>query len=253
MRLDRKKILDDIGFVWKADFDPTGVKQWDQRDKKLVEFKRKHGNCMAPQSYEQDKPVGMWVAKQRSYHNDDKLRPDRKRLLDEIGFTWKFDLDAYDDNLWHQQHVKLVEFQRKQGNCVVPSRYEQDKFLGQWVSRQRTLHKRNRLRPGRKELLDALDFVWNGNAPGVRSCSTITRKRTSACLAESGQMVAKANQRSKASGSSSSVVDSTLSLLTSAGARIGSYQGQEEVAPEQATTIGEIPCGWTRVKLEPDC
>jgi hypothetical protein len=71
------------------------------------------------------------------------------------------------------------------------------------------------------------------------------------------------NQRGKATVSSSPVEedgggrneeDSKPYLMTSRAAQIGSHHpDQEEVVPEQATTLGEIPYGWSRVKLEPDC
>jgi hypothetical protein len=78
------------------------------------------------------------VSKQRSFHKNNKLRPDRERILDEIGFAWT--VDAYrnfkpDDKLWHQQYEKLVEFKRKTGHCIVPSKYKKDKSLGQWSVR----------------------------------------------------------------------------------------------------------------------
>jgi hypothetical protein len=84
---------------------------------------------------------------------------------------------------------------------------------------------------------------------------------------ESGQMAAtRTNQRgaSKATGTScGSVVeedggnrdeeDSKPSLVTSSSALLtGSYPDQE-VVHEEATRPDEIPSGWTRVKLEPDC
>jgi hypothetical protein len=68
------------------------------------------------------------------------------------------------------------------------------------------------------------------------------------------------NQRGKATGSCSSVEedgggrdeqDSKPSLVTS-GALLGSYPDRE-VVQEEATPPDEIPFGWTRVKLEPDC
>jgi hypothetical protein len=73
-------------------------------------------------------------------------------------------------------------------------------------------------------------------------------------------MAAGTNQRNKnATGSCSSVVeddsgrdgeDSKPSLVTSS-VLIGSTTSRE-VVQEEATS-GEIPSGWTRVKLEPDC
>jgi hypothetical protein len=101
-----------------------------------------------------------------------------------------------------------------------------------------------------------------GQVKNLSECPSTpkNRKRPSTCLAKGVQTGARTNQRNKATGSSSSVEedgvgrdeeDSKLSLVTS-GARIGSSPGQE-VVQEQATTLGEIPYGWTPVKLEPDC
>jgi hypothetical protein len=96
-----------------------------------------------------------------------------------------------------------------------------------------------------------------GHVKNRSECPSPKRKRPSASLIESGQMAAtRADQRGEATGSSSYVEEdgggrdeeeSKPSPVTS-----GSYPGQE-VVPEQATTLGEIPYGWTRVKLEPDC
>jgi hypothetical protein len=65
-------------------------KCWHQQYEKLVEFKRKNGDCVVPRSnYEGEKPLGRWVSAQRSDHNSNKIRLDRKKILDEIGFAWK--------------------------------------------------------------------------------------------------------------------------------------------------------------------
>jgi hypothetical protein len=128
--------------------------KWNMQYEQLVEFKRKNDHCMVPRGYEHDKSLGDWVSKQRTFHQNNKLRLDRKKLLDEIGFVWTFD-----DKLWHQQREKLVEFKRKKGHCVVP-RSDQDKSLGMWVNKQRRNHNNNKLRVDRKRLLDEIGFVW---------------------------------------------------------------------------------------------
>jgi hypothetical protein len=148
-------------------------KQWNMQYEKLVEFKRTKGHCMVKQGYEQDKSLGLWVHAQRSYHKHNKLRQDRKRSLDEIGFAWKVeDARNIDDKLWNQQYEKLVAFQRKSGHCKVPSKYEQDKSLGNWVERQRRNNRNNKLRPDRKELLDKLNFAWKATGTLAARAST---------------------------------------------------------------------------------
>jgi hypothetical protein len=170
--IDRKERLDEIGFAWKNE-DADANKLWYQQYEKLVEFKRKSGHCMVPCAYEQDKSLGKWVSRQRTVHINNRIRLDRKRILDEIGFAWKDDR-AYNDKLWRQQYEKLVEFKRKSGHCMGPCAYEQDRSLRTWASKQRQLHSKNKMRPDRKKLLDALQFVWmkaHTHAP-VRSSST---------------------------------------------------------------------------------
>jgi hypothetical protein len=101
---------------------------------------------------QQDKSLGQWFDKQRNSHDNDNLRFDRKRLLDEIWFVWK-------GKGWHQQHEKLVEFKRKHGHCAVPRGCKQDKSLGDWVNKQRTSHKNNKIRPDQKTILDEIGFT----------------------------------------------------------------------------------------------
>jgi hemerythrin superfamily protein len=176
LRLDRKELLDELGFVWKVD-------GWHQQHEKLLEFKRKNGHCRVPLRNKDDKSLGHWVDTQRVYHKKNKLRPDRKRILDEIGFVWKADHNFKpDDNHWHQQYEKLVEFKRKKGHCLVPLRNKEDVSLGMWVHRQRTFHKNNTIRLDRKELLDKIGFVWKAVPGRSRSSSSTTTEVRILCI-----------------------------------------------------------------------
>jgi hypothetical protein len=146
--------------------------------KKLVEFKRNNGHCMVPHRYKQDKDLGRWISKQRNKNNNNKMPPDRKKLLDELDFTWKSDSTNNfkpDDKLWHQHYKKLLEYKRINGNCKIRSKYQQDKFLAHCVRNQRCRHDNNKMPPDRKELLDALDFVWKADTFATRSSITDVR------------------------------------------------------------------------------
>jgi hypothetical protein len=174
LRQDRKRILDEIGFAWKDD-GASNDKLWHQQYEKLVEFKRKNGHCRVPTRYKDDKSLGTWVETQRKCHKNNKLRLDRKIILDEVGFAWKPDGDhnfKQDDKLWHQQYEKVIEFKRTNGHCMVPFKYEQDKFLGKWVSHQRSIHKNNKIRPDRKDVLDKIGFVWKHVTLAARASTT---------------------------------------------------------------------------------
>jgi hypothetical protein len=91
-----------LEFVWEAEIagnknwkvDPsTGTRQvkWCQQYAKLVEFKRKNGHCIVPQRYDDDASFGVWVSKQRKLHTNQKIRLDRKELLDTLEFVRKAD------------------------------------------------------------------------------------------------------------------------------------------------------------------
>jgi hypothetical protein len=113
------------------------------------------------------------------------------------------------------------------------------------------------------EALKETDQQAQGHVKNRSERPSSKRKRPSTSLVESGGMGARTNQRGKATATGSSSYmeeddggrdegDSKPSLVTSSAARMGSHPYQE-VVQEQATALGEIPHGWTRVKLEPDC
>jgi hypothetical protein len=258
-------LLDEIGFAWKADaahqYKPDD-KLWHQQYEKLLEYKRINGNCKVPQSYEQDKSLGKWVAWQRTVHIKNNLRQDRKRLLDELDFVWKVDDDV---KLWHQQYEKLVEFKRKSGHCMLPRGYKEDKALGRWVAKQRHIYGNDMMLQKRKDLLEELRFTSNLGLPSEAlketepaqphvttnryECPSPDRKRSSTCLAERVGKAASTNQRDKATGSCSSVEtdyglderDANPSLATSSSALVGSNQ---EATPES----GQKMAATTRTK-----
>ena len=70
---DRRKRLQEIGFVWSA---REGEKpseqgraitrnsyddQWDSNFNKLVAYKEKYGDCLVPKRYKDDPKLGTWV------------------------------------------------------------------------------------------------------------------------------------------------------------------------------------------------
>ena len=173
LRPDRKKLLVEIGFVWTVDCIPANTSSvvahvsseaiaWHEQYKKLVEYRQRNDHCLVPRGYEQNKSLGRWVNQQRYKHTKNTLRPDRKKLLVEIGFVWKVDPIAAhassQERKWHEQYKKLVEYRQDNGSSIVPFRYEQDKAFGRWANKQRARHASNDLRVDRKELLDKIGF-----------------------------------------------------------------------------------------------
>jgi hypothetical protein len=140
---------------------------WNKQYEKLVEFKRKHGNCLVTSRYQEDASLGWWVSHQRQHHRKNTLQLHRKNLLDKLGFVWR--VDKYKSAEWNTQYEKLVEYKGENGHCQVPKGYQEDASLGFWVARQRQLHSNNKLRLDRKVLLDEIGFVWKAGTVAARS------------------------------------------------------------------------------------
>jgi hypothetical protein len=81
---ERSKRLDAIGFSWRL-VEPQG---WEKMFATLVEHKKIHGNCNVPQRWPENKRLAKWVNTQRTDYKRGKLRPDRQRQLESIGFVW---------------------------------------------------------------------------------------------------------------------------------------------------------------------
>ena len=81
---DRRKRLEEIGFVW----DPF-IQRWEEGFTALKVYKEREGNCLVPRIFETDDGyrLGIWVSIQRTGLN--KLLPERKKRLIAIGFVWR--------------------------------------------------------------------------------------------------------------------------------------------------------------------
>lgn len=74
---------------------------------------------------------------------------------------------------WDQMYLRLVQFKMKNGHCLVPNRYAEDRSLGAWVSTQRRQYKvlmsaSDKSTPmtlERARQLNEIGFVWSTTDP----------------------------------------------------------------------------------------
>jgi hypothetical protein len=55
----------------------------------LAAYRKTHGNCDVPQSWPENRSLGHWCSHQRQLMRKGRLRADRKRRLERIGFDWR--------------------------------------------------------------------------------------------------------------------------------------------------------------------
>ncbi len=108
---------------------------WDKMFKRLIEYKKQHGNCDVPKRYKEDPPLGNWVKNQRAIKKairgeKTQSKPEyesRFQKLEKLGFNWE---PGKRGRSWDDSFELLVEYKKEHGNCDVPQRYKLDPNLG---------------------------------------------------------------------------------------------------------------------------
>jgi hypothetical protein len=146
---ERRQRLDDLGFVWDV-----YTVYWEEGFSKLQQFTDREGHCKVPKGHKEEGfALGTWVNNQRS--NKEALPAKRRQRLDDLGFVWDPNTEA-----WEEGFSKLQQFKDGKGHCKVPQNYKEDGFrLGQWVGMQRAA--KEALSAERRQRLEDLDFVWD--------------------------------------------------------------------------------------------
>jgi hypothetical protein len=154
MREDRKKLLDESGFVWSVGSSVVvDDGKWLDEYENLKSYKKKLGHCNVPRS---QGSLGKWVNTQRNMFKQEKMRGFRKKRLDGIGFVWIV-VGGVEHGKWMVQCGNMKVYKKQHGHCNVPIG---EGSLGKWAHKQRQLHKNNRLRKDRKDMLEEVGFVW---------------------------------------------------------------------------------------------
>jgi ribosomal protein L7Ae-like RNA K-turn-binding protein len=130
---------------------------WERKYLLLKQFNDREGHCNVPQSHQEDEAnLGTWVSNQRRLKTKDKLDPDRKKRLEDVGFEW-----GLPSATWDETHALLQQFKKREGHCNVPRSHTEDEAnLGTWVSNQRRLKTKDKLDADRKKRLEDTGFEW---------------------------------------------------------------------------------------------
>jgi hypothetical protein len=133
---------------------------WEERYEAMLKFKEKYGHVRVPRGYGS---LGCWVNAQRMSLGDgdrgNKVKRDRIKKLNEIGFVWN-----YNEWLWNDRYEKLREYHQEHRNTNVP---KSSGVLGEWCELQRVQYslyergKKSNLTAQRVAKLNELGFDWD--------------------------------------------------------------------------------------------
>ncbi len=150
--LEQNKIqeLSKLEFNWY----PHDAK-WYKRLSELKEFKKKHGHCNIPKEFS-NISLAAWVNTMRLSYKKGTLEQNKVKELNKLGFNW-----SPCDAIWNNRFSELMRFKNKYGYCSVPSRFNDNIPLANWVSTVRRSYKKGILELNKVQELNKLGFDWN--------------------------------------------------------------------------------------------
>lgn len=151
------KALNSLDFDWTLSV--QGELRWENKYRELVLFKRKYGHTKVPQDFKENKALGRWVSMQRRYKTKKKLREDRIRRLNEIGFLWKEDISRLYENAWEKRYNELLRYKKSNGHIDRIKIRREHLHLGIWMDSQIAL--KDTLPLHRRKKLNAIGFKWD--------------------------------------------------------------------------------------------
>jgi hypothetical protein len=180
---EQRKRLDHLGFDWATRQEREDI-YWNEKFKRLKEYRQIYGDCKVPRNSSVNeelipwvKEIGIWVFTQRRNCKKGKLSSDRISKLKSLQFEWVLREPVMNKNTsaadekWYQQYLKLLEFHKERGHCIVRRSYDGPQSLSLWVGKQRQYYGENGLAEDRKHLLEVLGFIWKFDGPGPADTS----------------------------------------------------------------------------------
>ena len=147
---ERKELLDSLGDWISCSY----VDRWNDRYKELQEFVNRNNRFPT----QNEGTIGRWLYDQKLLLKNDKLKLERKELLDSLG-DWSVILTHEDK--WNIHYKELQEF------VYINNRFptSDENNIGYWLTRQRRNFKNNLLTKEQINMLDSLgdwkDFYKN--------------------------------------------------------------------------------------------
>jgi hypothetical protein len=150
----RINLLDQLGFEWKENHVSKVETKWLNTYHSLLSFRQEFGHTRVSSAW-RDQHLAKWVQHQRE--REKSMPSHRKKLLDDIGFSWFEDTQKDDERRWEENFRSLLQFKEKNNHLIVPD-IEFYQKLNTWIYRQRKEEKT--MSKYHKQKLNAIGFRW---------------------------------------------------------------------------------------------
>jgi hypothetical protein len=167
----RKRPREEPTLVDESDEDgplcPSRAGQWTERFSSLCLYRKKHRNCLVPNTYKDDRSLPRWIKRQRYEYKlmiegkPSTITDERVKALEEIDFVWNLHAAS-----WGEHLENLKEFRSIYLHSNVPRNSRENPQLAIWVKSQRRQYKlrmegkASHMTPQRIRDLEAVGFEW---------------------------------------------------------------------------------------------
>jgi hypothetical protein len=171
------KTSHNVSLSGSARFRRHQVENWTGMVNEATEFRRHSGHCAIPHSYPPNQRLARWAKRQRHQYRllirgntggtkqgySSSMTMERIQVLDRIDFCWDIQ-----KGIWEGRYEELKQFKETNGHTKVYSNHCKNRKLQLWVKSQRhqfkcfQIGKYSNMTPDRIEMLNKLDFSWQG-------------------------------------------------------------------------------------------
>lgn len=153
LKIDRKELLDKIGFQWI----PKNVDIWDRKYKELKDYIKRIGALpKANSNNPKIAKLGVWCVLQRKSLESGRLNSEQIALLNDINIH-----EGSKSRIWNSNYYAVEQHKNKTGEW--PSRFSNDidvATLGRWCYNQRKFYQSGKLPKWKIDKLEEMNFEW---------------------------------------------------------------------------------------------
>lgn len=135
----------------KKIFDKNLIAYWNENFQKLVDFKKKFGNCDVPNIWKKDNTLAKWARVQKKTKHT--LPAELKEKLIRLGFDF-----SDSPFIWDEKYEELYEFSKTKGHIYLPLNDPKYTDLKDWLALQ--VLSKDYLPQDRFDKLDLLGVEW---------------------------------------------------------------------------------------------
>jgi superfamily II DNA or RNA helicase len=172
---EKIELLNRVGFKWSPH-----ESKWRTQYLALLDFRKQFGHCRVPQNWEGSNSLAHWVKTQRNDYGKGELSGERIAALEKIGFEWVVVIGT-----WDERFAELCAYKERFGDTLVRVKWPENPLLGRWVSSQRYIYNRGKLKKEYIDRLNSIGFVWK--APTILQSGIPLAKRIEALLAHKAE------------------------------------------------------------------